>query len=65
MIPTRTDLKIAAITYEKIISLELSGGIKRSTILPCILEPKIEEEVFAKAFCIMVITIIPGAKKLI
>ena len=48
-----------------VISIEFRGGIKRSTIFPCILEPNIEEDVFANAFCIIVITIKPGAKKFI
>jgi len=56
---------IAADTYEKIISLEFRGGIKRSTIFPCILEPNIEEDVLANAFCIIVIIINPGARKFI
>ena len=63
MNPTRIDLIIAADTQEKIISLEFKGGIKRSTIFPCILEPNIEEDVFANAFWLL--NACNGIKKII
>jgi hypothetical protein len=41
-----------------------SGGISRSMIVPCILPDSNEKEELAKAFCIIAITIRPGATKL-
>ena len=38
------------------------GGIRTSTIFPWTLEIIMEDDVFAKAFCIMDIQIKPGAK---
>ena len=47
---TTSPLVIPAKVKAKIISILLRGGINRSTILPCTLDIKIEEELFIKAF---------------
>ena len=39
------------------------GGISMSTILPWTFEITIEDEVLAKAFCVIAIIIRPGARK--
>ena len=43
-------------------SAGLSGGVSRSTILPCILPITSEDEVFAKAFCVIAIMMRPGTR---
>ena len=42
-----------------------SGGIRKSTWLPCTLEMVSDEDVFWKAFCNIDITTRPGARKLL
>ena len=59
---TTIPLVIPAKVKAKIISMLLRGGIKRSTILPWTLDINIEEELFIKAFWIIVIIINPGNK---
>ena len=60
--PTKIPLVIPPNMYEKVSSYSAIGGIRTSTIFPCTLEIKIDEDVFAKAFCIIAIQIKPGAK---
>ena len=61
-IPTNTPLVIPPSEYENVSSNSDIGGIKTSTIFPCTLEIRMDEDVFAKEFCIIAIHISPGAK---
>ncbi len=62
--PTANARVIAAATIPLINSPGDSGGISRSMIVPCILPDSSEKLELAKAFCIIAITIRPGATKL-
>ena len=62
---TTSPLVIPPANIATVTSIADNGGYKRSTILPCILEITKEEDVFAKAFCIICITINPGTKKIV
>ena len=48
--------------YENVSSYSDNGGIKTSTMFPCTFEIRIEEEVLAKAFCIIAMQTRPGAR---
>ena len=63
--PTTRPLVIPPHNIATVTSSADRGGYKRSTMLPCILEMTNEDDVLAKEFCIICITIKPGTKKIV
>ena len=63
--PTTTPLVIPPKIIEKVTSPGDNGGYSISTIFPWTFDIIKEEEVFAKAFCIICIAINPGTKKIV